>query len=774
MSTFDSTKLPLTEILADIVKGKIQLPDFQRGWIWDDEHVRSLLVSIARSFPVGAVMLLETGGEARFQMRPIENVQFGGTPPQAEMLILDGQQRLTTLTQVLALDGTVKTRNDKGKAIERYYYFDIRKALEGHEYLEDALIAVEPDRKLKENFGRDVMLDLSKRELECRQLYFPCKEIFNSNDWEKCLYQVAKEHFDIWMEFREKVIEPFKRYQLPIIRLKKETTKEAVCLVFEKVNTGGVPLSVFELVTASYAADGYNLRDDWFGSTLREVSSRYERMAKEPMLKVVGTTDFLQSITMLQTLERRMADLKEGKAPKQSAAVSAKRVAILSLPLEGYRKWADKVEAGFMLAAKFLRKECFTASRDLPYRTQLPPLAAVMTQIGERWLEPRIYEKLAQWFWCGVLGELYGGAVESRMANDVEDLLAWVEDGAEEPRTIAEASFQPDRLDRLSSRLSAAYKGLNVLVLRDGAEDFFWKANIRDLDAEDVALDIHHIFPQDWCEKQKIPRKRYNAIVNKTPISYKANRKIGGIAPSLYLQKIQSEKQVRLDDAAMDKILESHLIPAEALRHDNFEEFYRGRKQLLVHLIEKAMGKSALPLQGGNDLGDDDADDQEEAVEEQESAYEDEGDEAETRTPNRDLTRFELDIGGKVYTNLPKRELVYLVVKEAIERGFKPQDLIARTWAWVFVDGVHNEAGFLQKAESERHEGSSVSGIKRFYTEDEHLFHVGGRTYALTKMWGRSSLPTVNDLISRCGLSHVKYAAMEDEAFSGQVVVNAS
>lgn len=58
MTTFDSTKLPLKDILRDVVEGKIQLPDFQRGWVWDDEHVRSLLVSLGRSFPVGAVMLL--------------------------------------------------------------------------------------------------------------------------------------------------------------------------------------------------------------------------------------------------------------------------------------------------------------------------------------------------------------------------------------------------------------------------------------------------------------------------------------------------------------------------------------------------------------------------------------------------------------------------------------------------------------------------------------------------------------------------------------------
>ena len=73
MSTFDSTKTPLPDIIKQITEGKLQLPDFQRGWVWDDDHVRSLLVSVARSFPVGAVMLLETGGDVRFQVRPIEN-----------------------------------------------------------------------------------------------------------------------------------------------------------------------------------------------------------------------------------------------------------------------------------------------------------------------------------------------------------------------------------------------------------------------------------------------------------------------------------------------------------------------------------------------------------------------------------------------------------------------------------------------------------------------------------------------------------------------------
>jgi len=591
MSTFDSTKRSLPDILSDIVKGKVQLPDFQRGWVWDDDHIRSLLVSIARSFPVGAVMLLETGGEARFQLRPVEGVELlpGSSP---ELLILDGQQRLTTLTQVLALKTAVKTRTDKGKAIQRHYYWHIPTALEGGERLEDAIIAVEEDKVERTNFGKDIKLDLTTPEKECDQLYFPCDQILNSDAWEEALQEHAPDHFPQYMKFRKEVLNAFRGYQVPVIQLHKTTSKEAVCLVFEKVNTGGVPLNVFELMTASFAADGYNLRDDWYGSKERKVVSRFERMCKEPVLEQVETTDYLQAITMLHTLEKHNADLAAGKRDKQVTPVSAKRVSILGLELVDYQKWADPVEQGFMLVAKFLRREHVRDPRELPYRTQLPPLAAVLALIKERWLEPKINDKLSRWYWCGVLGELYGGAVESRMANDVAELLEWFDDDSKLPRTVSDANFSPDRLDKLQSRLSAAYKGINMLVLREGAKDFFWKAEIKELDQEDIALDIHHIFPQDWCEKHGIKRDTYNSIINKTPISYKANRKIGGHAPSVYLRKLQEEKTVQLSDEDMNALVASHGISATTLRNDDFEAHYRERKLALFGLIGKAMGSS--------------------------------------------------------------------------------------------------------------------------------------------------------------------------------------
>lgn len=595
MSNFDSTKILLSELLDSIKKGKVQLPDFQRGWVWDDEHIQDLLVSIARSFPVGAVMLLETGGEVRFQTRPVEGVEdLIDATVQPQKLILDGQQRLTTLTQAIALTSPVKTRTSKGKPIQRHYYFDIKKAIESEIYIEDAIVAVDENKQIKSNFGRDIDLDLSTVEKECEHMMFPCDQIFNSNQW---LIKLSQNHSNpedlaIFTEFISKVIQPFCNYQLPVIELKKETSKEAVCLVFEKVNTGGVKLSVFELITASYAADGYNLRDDWLGSEIRNVDSRKSRIAKHPLLKGTEAPEMLQAVTILYTYEMRQNDIKEGKVGKQIRPVSAKRTDVLKLPLEAWKKYADKVEDGFKNAAQFLRKEYFYARSELPYSTQVIPLAAVMSVLGNRWLEPKIYEKLARWYWCGVLGELYGGAVETRIANDFEELLAWFEDNDKVPRTISDAFFQPERLYSLRSRNSAAYKAINILILREGAKDWFWNSTIQELDAQqELALDIHHIFPIKWCEDRNIDPKIYNCILNKTSISYKANRKIGGDAPSVYLQKIQNEKQVSLSDDEMDKLLSSHSLSPDLLRNDDFDAFISDRQVQLIELISKAMGK---------------------------------------------------------------------------------------------------------------------------------------------------------------------------------------
>lgn len=218
-----------------------------------------------------------------------------------------------------------------------------------------------------------------------------------------------------------------------------------------------------------------------------------------------------------------------------------------------------------------------------------------MTKLAERkmnWREPKILQKLEQWFWCGVLGELYGGAAETRTANDLEDFIAWVENDETIIRTIFDASFQPERLETLRSRQSAAYKGINTLVLREGAKDFFWNETIQQLDLDGKPLDIHHIFPQQWCKEKEIKPAVYDSIINKTPLSASTNRAIGGKAPSIYLSRLQNFNTTQYSDEQMDSILEGHLIPTDEIRKDDFESFMRLRADNLISLIYQTMGKT--------------------------------------------------------------------------------------------------------------------------------------------------------------------------------------
>ncbi|MCB1737798.1 MAG: DUF262 domain-containing protein [Gammaproteobacteria bacterium] len=623
MATFDSTKTRLATVLDDIMSGKIQLPDFQRGWVWDDEHIRSLLVSIARAFPIGAVMLLETGGDARFKVRPVEGVT--GLHPAtsadlAEKLILDGQQRLTSLTQVLKMHTPVLTKDPKKRVLRRHYYIDIDMALSGPEHYDEAVIGVDEERTLRTNFGRDITLDLSSSEKEYANLHFPCDQILNSDAWEQGLHEHRPDRFGAYMTFRKTVLEQFRSYDVPVIELKKDNTKEAVCLVFEKVNTGGKPLDAFELVTAMYAADGHELRKDWYGDEgpngyqpgrhQRLVNTYRSADSEIGILGKVANTDFLQAISLFHTRERRLQAAQAGKRGKELPAVTANRQGLLNLPLSAYLKYEQPVEEGFRRAAKFLHMLHIYRIGDLPYQSQIVPLAAVLTDIGDAWEHEAIRAQLVRWYWNGVFGELYGTSPDTRIARDFMEVPGWLQ-GGPEPSTVSETIFRPDRLKTMRTRLSAAYKGMNALLMKEGAEDFrsgqcfdhtvFFGENV----------DIHHIFPQDWCKKQGIPPAVFDSIINKTPLSFRTNRIIGGVAPSDYLAKLErgDASTPAIAPERLDRYLTSHLIDPSLLRSNQFEAFMEDRQRRLLALIEAAMGKAAY--QGatgeeGTDAGSDD------------------------------------------------------------------------------------------------------------------------------------------------------------------------
>lgn len=611
-TTFDSTKEQLSDLLATIRSGKTQLPDFQRGWVWDDEHIRSLLASISRSFPVGAVMMLQTGNpNVRFKPRLVEGAPT--TPGvEPERLILDGQQRLTSLFQSLFSGNAVATQDIRKVPIKRWYYVHIPTALDKNADREDAIRAIPEDRCLR-NFRGEIEAgkDYTTPEKECAAELFPLPLIFDQakfTDWQLKYIQAdppkMSERLVRWNEFVQTVVQPFQQYQVPLILLRKETPKEAVCQVFEKVNTGGVSLTVFELLTATFAADNYNMRDDW--------TERQRRLREHHVLRGVENTYFLQAITLLASHAQRQKAIAEGVKPDAAPGVTCKKKDVLALELDAYKTWAEPVTKGFLAAAKFLYSLRFFASRDLPYGSQLVPLAAILASLGSDAEVDSVKQKIARWFWCGVFGELYGGATESRFAKDLSETYDWIKKDGPEPSTILDATFAAPRLLTLRTRNSAAYKGIYALLILDGGLDFRTGDSIGVQMYFDEKIDIHHIFPKKWCSTVGIDRKRYDSIVNKTAISAKTNRMIGGNAPSFYLPKI--EKSAGITSARLDDILRSHVIETALLRGDSFDAFFEKRQAALLLRVVKAMGKPAQ-AEGGSVVDLEEFDDEEQETE---------------------------------------------------------------------------------------------------------------------------------------------------------------
>jgi hypothetical protein len=596
---FDSKQDTLENVLKEIGSGRIQLPDFQRGWVWDDAHIKSLIASVSRSFPMGAVMTLSTGGEVRFQPRPIEGVTFDGATPQPDRLILDGQQRLTSLYQALVLDGALTTRDDQRRRVRRRYYVDMRKALADPHLREEAIVSVPEDGRVLGVFGRTVELDLSTPEHEYANAMFPIDRLFRADQWMMGWFQYwnyDQEQSHFFFDFKKNFIETFQSYQVPIIELRQNASKEAVCVVFEKVNTGGVSLTAFELLTATYAADNFNLREDWYGvKGDRSQPGRAARMADaHPILEALESTDFLQAVSLLHTYQHRRDAIENGAKGRDVPAVSCTRQALLNLPLEGYRDVADLAEKGLKRAARFLWREKIFTVRDIPYRTQMVPLAAILAQLGEDWENDTYQRQLRQWFWCGVFGELYGSAIESRFANDLVEVVDWLTDGGATPTTVEECNIVSERLRTLRTRNSAAYKGLHALIMQQaGAKDWRTGAGVDEQTYFDERVDIHHIFPKAWCEKagRRIHPNIYNSIVNKTPLSEATNRMIGSAAPSTYLPRL--EQRQGIPSERIDALLQTHVIDPAELRRDDFNGMLISRGQKLLRLIEDATGRAA-------------------------------------------------------------------------------------------------------------------------------------------------------------------------------------
>lgn len=580
-----SNDTDLSDLLEKVGKGQAQLPDFQRSWVWDDNKICMLIQSITSGFPMGALMFLETGNDSvLFACKKFTGVSETLTV-QPDYLVLDGQQRLTTLYQVFKCKNAVETclAINKEKTIKRFYYLDIKEALNPKADRREAILSISDNKKITEDIGRHVKLDLSTPEKEFENMMFPLNIVFSSvdtNNWMLAFLNHYNkkdnaEYLQIFQDFQLKILTPILQYKIPVIKLTKDTSREAVCQIFENVNTGGVPLTVFELVTARFAIGGYKLRDKW-----SEIKSNF--IAENNLLKVVDSTNFITSMTLLVSYKRNK---------NSNGTVSCKKKDVLRLELQDFIDHKDSLVKGFICAAHFLVQQGIYQIADLPYTSQLIPLAAIYAYAAEAKINLDIQnnkEMLCHWYWCGVFGEQYGGANETRYALDIVDVFNQITNGSQ-PDTVRSANFQAPRLLTMQTRNSAAYKGVMALILQDSPLDFM-SANKMDIASYlKESTDIHHIFPQEYCKKKGYSDSKWDSVVNKTPIYASTNRSIGGRAPSEYIKTMANKG---LTEEQMRRAISSHKIDFDLLSSDNFDGFITDRAIRLLDRIEVAMGKA--------------------------------------------------------------------------------------------------------------------------------------------------------------------------------------
>ncbi len=426
---------------------------------------------------------------------------------------------------------------------------------------------------------------------------FPLNQSFDNRDWffewQKYWRDKGKGFFDLEEGFHD-IIKKIEMYQMPLIRLDQDNSRAAICLIFEKVNVGGKQLDVFDLLTAIFAASDFDLRSDWYGPDDSSATGRRDRIVGYPsprdVLTKIKGDDFLQACTLLHTRKRKLECAAKGVEKKNLPGISCNRDALLALPLANYRRHADAVEDGMKNAATFLNEHKIIWHKDVPYNTLTVGLASTFAILGQDAHTPSASEKIERWFWSVALGELYGSSTETRLARDVPELVSWIQDQGPKPRTLDEAVFNQERFYSLRARTSAAYKSIHALLMRN-CRDFVTGQPVEIISFFDHQIDIHHIFPRNWCEKRNILPRNFNSIINKTPLSKTTNRSIGGESPSAYLKKIEDKG---VDGSILDDILRSHLIEPEHLRNDDFDSFFATRMRALSKLVEGAMGKKVV------------------------------------------------------------------------------------------------------------------------------------------------------------------------------------
>ena len=556
MGNFETNPKKLKDdLLTSISTREMALPDFQRSFVWQPGQTKALIVSLARGFPAGSILRMENGGDV-FIPRAFESA-----PPLKHSvpryLVLDGQQRLTSLYQALYGTG------------EHLFYVNLNKLLgKGDDATKEDLDAAVFFEKHADG---DKPWDRRRQAVE---RVLPLSELFGGKGFHKWLGDmetllasdkqgaiVQNDRLHL-IEVYTSYVEPIEDYEFPVVTLTKKTSLEAVCSIFETLNNTGVKLSVFDLLSARFFAKKKNLRQLWDDAV--ENSDFFREFELDPYY-------ILQAIS---------SQVKNSIKRSDVLALHANDVA---------NKWDDAVW-GMEQTLGLLHDECGVLSlRWLSYNTVLVPMASVF--MANRKLKGpsvgALRSKLKRWYWCSILGQTYESNPTSQSLTDIGELQAWL-DGGDEPSSVKDFAFKRQSLFKTTTRQRAVYRGVMCLLLREPPLDFYSTKPITAGLLRDRHIDDHHVFPRAHVKLSQFKRKKMvDSILNRTLIDSQTNRIIGRNSPKVYLRAIEA----RLKAKKLKEVLRSHMLlgPKQSTpATKTFDKFLDERADAIYGLILEA------------------------------------------------------------------------------------------------------------------------------------------------------------------------------------------
>jgi hypothetical protein len=560
MSLFEaSTLCNLTELLSQIHIRETALVDFQRDFVWKPPMTQDLIVSIAHAHAAGDIWCI------RNTYRVFTWREFQGGPAleghQPTLLVLDGQQRLTSLYQAFYGVG------------EHRYYVKLRPLLEGVDF-EDCVFHLHAESRQA--------LAYETLDMQARDLVLPLSLLKGGmGDFGRWSRRIARMRSrdsesdaleDALSEVGEHWIRPIVDYQFPVVTLSATTGVAAVCRMFVKLNGTGIKLGPFELLTASCWPHDINLRRLWV-----KARSDYPIIAEF----AVDPYYILQIIALL-TSSPPVCTLKY----------------VLTLQASTIAVWWARAVESLAKALEILRDDCgVIAPKWLPYNPLVMPLAAVLAKLT-RPDSPEagaIRQKLVRWFWCSVFKQTYEQGSNSQAARDVGELLTWC-GGGEPPESVSGFQFDPHMLREATTRQSALYCGAMCLILSRSPRDVHSGAKLRGDLITGYRIDDHHVFPRAYLNRHGVAPRLRDCVLNRTLIVRTTNKSLHTRAPADYLDHIRTT----LGAVKFQELLQSHLLPGEPdspLWRNDLEGFLARRQELLWQEIQRVTGLTqATPM----------------------------------------------------------------------------------------------------------------------------------------------------------------------------------